>query len=125
MPESKENQAPIYLDLDGAVAQVGDLPSVLGILAMVEETLGRDIPQITNFLAQDNVPGAGRLLHALKGFIPIFCRAALCEHVTKVEALSKQGSSAEVGPAFDALRPELEQLLTEVSACLKSANTST
>jgi hypothetical protein len=125
MPESKENQAPIYLDLDGAVAQVGDLPSVLGILAMVEETLRRDIPQISDFLAQDNVQGAGRLLHSLKGFVPIFCRPALCEQVSSVEGLSKRGTSAEVNPAFDALKPALEQLLFEVSACLKSENTST
>jgi HPt (histidine-containing phosphotransfer) domain-containing protein len=125
MPASTEKPAPIYLDLDSAISQVGDLPSVLGILTMVEETLQRDIPQIAHLLAEGNVPGAGRLLHSLKGFLPIFCRPALCEQVSSVEGLSKRGTSAEVNPAFDAIKPALEQLLNEVSACLKSENSST
>jgi HPt (histidine-containing phosphotransfer) domain-containing protein len=124
MTESTANPAPIHLDLDSAISQVGDLPSVLGILVMVEETLQRDIPRIADLLADGKVPEAGRLLHSLKGFVPIFCRAALCVHVTKVEALSKHGSSADVGPAFDALKPELELLLSEVSACLRAENAS-
>jgi HPt (histidine-containing phosphotransfer) domain-containing protein len=125
MTESTSTTAPIHLDLDTAVAQVGDLPSVLGILGMVEESLQRDIPSITEFLANGNVPDAAKLLHSLKGFVPIFCRAALCEHITQVEALSKRASVAEVQPAFEALKPELEQLLVEVSACLKAGNANT
>jgi hypothetical protein len=125
MTESTANPAPIHLDLDAAISQVGDLPSVLGILGMVEETLQRDIPSIADFLANGNVPEAGKLLHSLKGFVPIFCRTPLCEQVAKVEALSKHADVAEVAPAFDALKPELEQLLFEVSACLKAENAST
>jgi HPt (histidine-containing phosphotransfer) domain-containing protein len=125
MTESTSTTAPIHLDLDTAVAQVGDLPSVLGILGMVEESLQRDIPSITEFLANGNVPDAAKLLHSLKGFVPIFCRAALCEHITQVEALSKRASVAEVQPAFEALKPELEQLLVEVSACLNAGNANT
>jgi HPt (histidine-containing phosphotransfer) domain-containing protein len=120
MTESTANTAPTYLDLETAVSQVGDMPSVLGILGMVEESLRRDIPNIAEFLANGNVPDAAKLLHSLKGFVPIFCRAALCERITQVEALSKRASVAEVAPAFDALKPELEQLLAEVSACLKA-----
>jgi HPt (histidine-containing phosphotransfer) domain-containing protein len=125
MTESTENTTPIYLDLESAISQVGDLPSVLGILTMVEETLQRDIPQIGRFLADGDVLGAGRLLHSLKGFLPIFCRPFLCEQVSSVEGLSKRGIGTEVKPAFDAIRPALEQLLFEVSACLKSENTNT
>jgi HPt (histidine-containing phosphotransfer) domain-containing protein len=125
MTEATANNPPLHLDLETAVAQVGDLQSVLGILGMVEESLQRDIPSITGFLANGNVPDAAKLLHSLKGFVPIFCRAALCEHITQVESLSKRASVAEVQPAFDALKPELEQLLAEVSACLKAANANT
>jgi hypothetical protein len=125
MTESTANPAPIHLDLDTAISQVGDLPSVLGILGMVEETLQRDIPSIADFLANGNVSDAGKLLHSLKGFVPIFCRAPLCEQVAKVEGLSKHAGVAEVAPAFDAIKPELEQLLLEVSACLKAESAGT
>lgn len=120
MTMSNTVSAPIYLDTGLAVAQIGDIPSALNILSMVEETLRNDIPRITQLLATNDVPGAKRMLHALKGFMPILCSAALCEHVSRVEALSKDGASAEVGQAFAALQPELEQLLAEISTYLKS-----
>lgn len=125
MSATTANPVPFYLDLDSAITQVGDLPSALGILVMVEETLRHDIPQISAYLADDNVPDAGRLLHSLKGFLPIFCRPALCERVTRLEALSKLGHSAEVRPAFDTLEPELVQLQREISDCLKQQNSPT
>jgi hypothetical protein len=122
MPLTNTSAAPVYLDLEAAIAQIGDLPSVLGILAMVEETLKRDIPCIEDFLAEGNVLPAARLLHSFKGFMPIFCRADICEHVSRVEALSKTGTATEVSPAFNALKPELELLLTEVTNYLKQGS---
>ncbi len=124
MPLNNTSSAPIYLDIETAIGQIGDLPSVLGILSMVEETLRRDIPRIADLLAGENVSDAGRLLHSLKGFVPIFCRADICAHVSKVEALSKTGKVTEVSPAFDVLKPELEQLLAEVTSYLTSVSTS-
>ena len=122
MPIPNTDAASIYLDTELAMAQIGDMPAVLNILTMVEETLRKDIPRISQLLACQDVPGAKRLLHSLKGFMPIFCRASLCEHVSRVETLSKSAESAEVGQAFAVLQPELELLLSEVSTYLKSGD---
>jgi hypothetical protein len=57
-------------------------------------------------------------LHPIKGFVPIFCGPTLCELVAQVEILSKDAKSTAIGPAYAELMPELEQLLSEVSAYL-------
>lgn len=122
MPIPSTESVPVYLDTDLAVAQIGDMSAVLNILSMVEETLGNDIPRISQLLADRDVQGAKRLLHSLKGFMPIFSHAALCEHVSRVDTLCKGAEPSEVGQAFESLRPELEQLLSEISTYLKSGS---
>jgi len=112
------NPQPAYLDTDLALTQVGDAQTLQGMLVLLEESLTRDIPLIAQHLEEGDVPGANRLLHPLKGFIPIFCTPSLCDHVGAVEGVSKHGSAGEVNAAYAALRPQLEQLLREVSAQL-------
>jgi hypothetical protein len=108
----------VHLDTALALSQIGDAEATQGMLAMLEETLGRDVPHITELLRNGDVVAANHLLHPLKGFIPIFCRQALCDQVAAVEALSKHGDSASVAIAYEGLRPELELLLSEVSSYL-------
>ena len=69
---STNGQTPAYLDVERALDQIGDLPALHDMLDMLQVSLTRDIPQIERLLAQDNVLLANRMLHALKGFIPIF-----------------------------------------------------
>lgn len=106
---------PVYLDIESALVQVGDVQTLQGMLTMLEETLARDVPQIATLLDAGDVVGANRLLHPLKGFLPIFCRPSLCEHVGLVETLSKDASCTSVGLAYSELMPELNVLLAEVS----------
>ena len=114
----------IYLDTELALSQIGDMQAMQGMLTMLEESLGRDIPQIAQLLDAGDVVGANRLLHPLKGFIPIFCGPALCELVAQVELLSKDSYSTAVGPAYAELQPELQQLLAEVSSYLNDDGAS-
>jgi HPt (histidine-containing phosphotransfer) domain-containing protein len=104
-----------YLDFDGALEKIGDLPALRDLLDMFQVSLTRDIPKIESLLAQDNVFLANRMLHTLKGFIPIFCQTALCDEVAALEALSKTASAAEVATAYAALSPKLRKLQTEVA----------
>ena len=106
---------PLHLDTDLALSQIGDVEAMNGMLSMLEESLVRDVPQIDKLLADGDVLGANQLLHALKGFIPIFCRAPLCELVTQVEALTKVKDNPEAAPAYRRLMPELNLLIAEVS----------
>jgi HPt (histidine-containing phosphotransfer) domain-containing protein len=110
----------VYLDTDWALSQIGDTESMDNMLLMLQESLARDIPLVATLLQGGDVAAANRVLHALKGFIPIFCQAPLCEQVVQVEALSKDSLSQAVGPAYVALRPELETLLTEVQTYLQA-----
>jgi HPt (histidine-containing phosphotransfer) domain-containing protein len=110
----------VYLDTSLALEQIGDEDAMNGMLGMLNESLTNSIPQITQLLEAGQVEKANRLLHSIKGFIPIFCRKELCQHVVAVELMSKDSQSTTVKDAYAALRPQLEHLLTDVKAHLKS-----
>jgi HPt (histidine-containing phosphotransfer) domain-containing protein len=120
MSSSDSRTAPVYLDTDWALSQIGDVESMNGMLQMLQESLARDIPQVDALLQAGDVAAANRVLHALKGFIPIFCQQPLCEQVVQVEALSKDPLSQAVGPAYRTLQPKLETLLAEVDWYLQA-----
>lgn len=124
MPLAHTDASPVYLDAAHAIAQLGDADALPPMLAMLEESLARDIPLIAELLANGDVPGANRLLHPMKGFLPIFCGDALCAELGAVEGLSKTAPSDEVAPAYAALRPKLDQLLAEVVAFLQNNGTT-
>jgi hypothetical protein len=118
MPSPLPASGASYLDTGLATSQIGDVDSMNVMLVMLQDTLVHDLPLIDCFLEAGDVVSANRLLHALKGFIPIFCQADLCDHVVQVEALSKNSQSTTVAPAYLELKPQLEQLLAEVRAHL-------
>ena len=113
-------EPPVYLDTAWALSQIGDSDTMNSMLLMLQEALARDIPLLDQLLQSGDVSAANRTLHALKGFIPIFCQAPLCVHVVQVEALSKDSLSKEVGGAYRTLKPELETLLAEVDRYLQA-----
>jgi len=107
-----------HLNTDWALSQIGDLDAMHGMLAMLQEALLRDIPLIEQLLESGELVAANRTLHALKGFVPIFCQDALCAQVVEVEVLSKVGPVHSVALAYAALRPELQNLLEDVGTYL-------
>ncbi len=106
------------LDIPSALEQTGDAQTMHGLLTMLEESLTRDIRKIAELLVAGDVRGANRVLHALKGVVPIFCVPSLCQQVTRVEELSKTGAVAQVSDAYFTLMPDLEQLQSQVSMYL-------
>lgn len=106
------------LDTDLALSQIGDPDAMREMLAMLQEALARDVPEISVLLQRGDTVGANHLLHAIKGFIPIFCPEPLCLEVARIEGMSKDAFNAELAGGYARLRPLLEQLLSEVSACL-------
>ena len=97
---------------------IGDEAGFLSLLKTLHKTLSTDIPLITELLSKDDVNGANRLLHQVKGFAPVFCVDALVERVVTVEALSKHADAPEVRNEFSLMAPQLEQLRSEVAAHL-------
>jgi hypothetical protein len=100
-------EPPVYLDTAWALSQIGDSATMDSMLLMLQEALARDILLVDQLLQSGDVSAANRVLHALKGFIPIFCQAPLCAQVVQVEALSKDSLSKAIGTAYGALKPEL------------------
>ena len=109
-----------FLSIERAMEFIGDAQGVRSLLVTLQQTLSNDLPRIQQLLAQDDVPGANRILHQLKGFTPVFCVDSLVEQVVSVEGLSKHGEPEEVRQAYGQLAPRLEQLRAEVSAELSS-----
>jgi HPt (histidine-containing phosphotransfer) domain-containing protein len=107
-----------YLSVERGMEFIGDETGFLSLLKTLHQTLSTDINLINDLLAKDDVGGANRLLHQVKGFAPVFCVDALVEHVVQVEALSKHGDAPEVRSAFTQLAPKLAQLRNEVAAHL-------
>lgn len=113
-----DRHAPRFLDVERALAQIGEVSALHEMLGMLQTSLDRDIPQVAQFLVAQDVGAANRLLHSLKGFLPIFCVDALCDHVEQVEMMSKTQGSAEVGQAYALLAPKLQQLQSEIAQYL-------
>ena len=103
-----------FLDVELAIRQTGGAQAMQGMLPILEESLARDIPRISELLAQSDVEGASRVLHSLKGFIPIFCGETLSTLVAQVHELSKTGSVQDVTAAYAPLRADLASLLADV-----------
>lgn len=118
---SPEGQVRVHLDIARALEQIGDESAMRGMLPMLQELLERDLPKITQLLADQDARGANPLLHSLKGCLPIFCAPALCGQLAQVEQLSKAGTGAEVADAFAPLLPKLQALQTEVAQYLAIA----
>ncbi len=120
MPTPLPEASPIYLDTDLALSQIGDFDAMNSMLLMLQESLTNDLPKIASLLQQGDVPAANRLLHALKGFIPIFCQESLCSHVVQVESMSKLGANPDLLSAYVGLQTELAKLLREVASHLQA-----
>jgi HPt (histidine-containing phosphotransfer) domain-containing protein len=107
------------LDLDLGLDMVGDAQALDEVLALAEQSLTHDLPAIAQLLGQGDAGAASRVLHSIKGFVPIFCVQTLVQHVTRVELLSKTASAAELQPAYAELEPVLRQLCEELRRHLK------
>jgi hypothetical protein len=103
-----------FLDVERGVTMLGSEQSLRMILQTVSGSMTHDIPEISRLLEAGEVPTANRLLHAIKGYVPVFCTDVLIEQVIQTERLSKTASAEVVRPAFAALVPKLQSLLTEV-----------
>jgi len=113
-----QGDSPQYLNIAGAMEQIGDEGALREMLPMVLDSLQRDVPAIADLLAQGDVAGANHLLHPLKGFIPIFCTPDLYARVSEVEQMSKKGDAPTVGAAYALLAPELRVFEAEVARYL-------
>ncbi len=89
------------------------------MMPMLLVTLRTDVPEILRLLKAGDVKAANKLLHPLKGFVPVFCIDPVVDSVTTVEIFSKTAAANEVLPRFEAILPLLERLRGEVEAAIR------
>jgi HPt (histidine-containing phosphotransfer) domain-containing protein len=118
---SSDSFAPLpepFLDTQRALDMLGSDASVRAVLRTVVDSLSSDIPKIRQLLAEGDTPSANRLLHAIKGYMPVLGSDRLIDEVTQFERISKQEVAAVVRGLFSELEPMLAQLLVEICSYL-------
>ncbi|MCW2312254.1 Hpt domain-containing protein [Rhodoferax antarcticus] len=108
------NPVATRLDVARGADMMGSEAALRNILATVLVSLSADVPSMDAALQAGDVASANRMLHALKGYVPIFGSDALIEQVVSVEKLSKTESATVVQVAYAQLGPELHGLLAEI-----------
>lgn len=119
MQDTTTNGKVQRLDIARGMAMMGSEGSLRKILATVVTSLSADLPRIDAALQAGDVPSANRLLHAIKGYMPIIGSEALTARVNAVEQLSKTAVAADLLPPYQQLAPELRGLLAEIQDFLK------
>lgn len=102
------------LDVARGVSMMGSEASLRKILKTVQDSMAGNLPEIAAALAKGDVVGANRLLHAIKGYVPIFASDALVAQVTELEKISKTEPVTTVVPLYAALAPRMDALLGEI-----------
>jgi HPt (histidine-containing phosphotransfer) domain-containing protein len=111
------NAAPL-LDVARGVGMMGSESGLRKILKTVVLSMTADLPKIESALQAGDVPTANRLLHAIKGYMPIFACDPLVELVTAVEKLSKTAPIEQVQSPYQQLGPQLHALVAEIEIFL-------
>ena len=114
---------PLFLSMAKAIHYLGDAASAQQLLATLQGTLEKDMPQITSAIATENFEVLQKILHQLKGFAPVFCHDHLIADIKHTESLCKLIHSAEekttaLNTSTELLN-NLNVLLTEVKGQLQ------
>jgi len=102
------------LDVARGVGMMGSETSLRKILKTVLDSMSGNLLEIEAALQAGDVATANRLLHAIKGYLPIFASDALADQVAQVEGVSKTASVDVLTPLWHDLAPHLAGLLDEV-----------
>lgn len=110
------------LNLAGATEFLGDAQAVSDLLQPLVTSLHKDIGDIEQALGQSDMPAVSRMLHSLKGFIPVFCHAEFADRLMDVEKRSRSDTSAPMQAQVQALLQPLRQLVQESQRFLQQSD---
>lgn len=106
------------LDVARGVSMMGSDASLRKILKTVQISMAANLPEMAQALAKGDVASVNRVLHAIKGYLPIFASDALVAQVAELEKISKTEPVTAVAPLHADLAPRLEGLLGEIRSFL-------
>ena len=106
------------LDVERGIAAMGS-PSALRLVLQVAYTsLQQDPPVIAQALAAGDIQPAGKRLHGIKGYLPLFASEALAHGISLLERRCSTEPADTLIAEFRELRPSLAQLLSQISSYL-------
>ena len=110
--------APPGFEPQRGLDMMGSADSLCKILRTVDESLSASLPEIRAALDQGDVAKVNRVLHGIKGYVPIFCSDDLVAQVTYIEGLSKTASAGEIASLYAQLEPQFQSLLADIRVYL-------
>ena len=109
------------LNLAGAMAFLGDAQAVRDLLAPLVRALDTDLPQVEHLLDGGDLATVARMLHSMKGFVPVFCFDALAQELVRVEKAARAIDTLAVRADVAALLPRLRRLAGEAQDYLRQS----
>ena len=105
-------------DPQRGLEMMGSTITLRHILQTANVSLTASLSDIQHALAQGDVVKVKGLLHAIKGYAPIFCTDDLVAQIVDIEKLSKTATAAEIASPYAQLQPRFQSLLIEIQTYL-------
>ena len=116
------NSLGSQLDAERGISMMGSPEALKMVLNTALIGLAEDVPAIGRELAAGDVRAAGRRLHGIKGYLPIFGSDALVADVLRLEQSSKSQPAEVLAAAYAAIGPALQRLLGDIQAYVNQAD---
>ena len=109
--------APLF-DLSQAQALAGEGDALRSLAESFRDSLRTELQRLDAALAGGDPEALSLGLHALKGFVPLFCHPDLAQAITDLYRDSRQASAEVTRERYRDLAPVLQALAGEVEAWL-------
>ena len=116
------NSLGSQLDAERGISMMGSPEALKMVLNTALIGLAEDVPAIGRELAAGDVRAAGRRLHGIKGYLPIFGSDLLVADVLRLEQLSKSQPAEVLAAEYAAIGPALQRLLDDIQAYVNQAD---
>ena len=110
------------LNLAGAMEFLGDAQAVRDLLAPLVRALDADLPHLEQLLEGGDLATVARMLHSMKGFVPVFCFEPLAQELVRVEKAARALDTLAVRADVAALLPRLRRLAGEAQDYLRQSS---
>ncbi len=101
------------LDVDHAYSLLEKPEHVQHMLKLLLATVPQDVAEVDRLLAAGERESAHRVLHQLKGFLPMFCTDAFGKELQAITKLCKEADPSAFNDKFPAVRDKLDRLCTQ------------
>lgn len=109
---------PKQLDVARALDMLGEEEAVRRILATALVVLRDEVPRMRELMQARDVAGVNRILHTIKGMVPVFCGDELVVQVAAAERMSQSATAQAFAPVHAEVDEALARLLRDIAAYL-------